>query len=127
MLCFICTLDSEDFCWKVGHMTTAASDVSAELTASASSNPTQTFEVAPVPLHLLRVGPHVNFLCVQEELEHEDHCAICEEDGELQPCHSCPRAFHPNCLHPPLKTPPRGPWYCPKCQKKVLHLRRLPV
>uniref|UniRef100_G3N611 PHD finger protein 21B n=1 Tax=Gasterosteus aculeatus aculeatus TaxID=481459 RepID=G3N611_GASAC len=37
----------------------------------------------------------------------------------LSPCHNCPRAFHPDCLHPPLKTPPRGPWYCPKCQKKV--------
>lgn len=56
---------------------------------------------------------------VQEDVEHDDHCAICREDGELQQCHNCPRAFHPNCLHPPLKTPPRGPWYCPKCQKKV--------
>ncbi|XP_044199271.1 PHD finger protein 21B isoform X4 [Thunnus albacares] len=59
--------------------------------------------------------------CWKEDLEHDDHCAICKEDGELQPCHNCPRAFHPNCLHPPLKTPPRGPWYCPKCQKKVLN------
>lgn len=54
-------------------------------------------------------------------MEHDEHCAICKEDGELQPCHNCPRAFHPNCLHPPLKTPPRGPWYCPKCKKKVLN------
>ncbi|XP_050933565.1 PHD finger protein 21B isoform X2 [Lates calcarifer] len=59
--------------------------------------------------------------CWKEDLEHDDHCAICKEDGEMQPCHNCPRAFHPNCLHPPLKTPPRGPWYCPKCQKKVLN------
>ncbi|XP_067346084.1 PHD finger protein 21B isoform X2 [Channa argus] len=59
--------------------------------------------------------------CWKDDLEHEDHCAVCKEDGELQPCHNCPRAFHPNCLHPPLKTPPRGPWYCPKCQKKVLN------
>ncbi|XP_028427193.1 PHD finger protein 21B isoform X3 [Perca flavescens] len=57
----------------------------------------------------------------KEDLEHDEHCAVCKEDGELQPCHNCPRAFHPNCLHPPLKTPPRGPWYCPKCQKKVLN------
>ncbi|XP_068163488.1 PHD finger protein 21B isoform X2 [Antennarius striatus] len=57
----------------------------------------------------------------KEDLEHDDHCAVCEEDGELQPCHNCPRAFHPHCLHPPLKTPPRGSWYCPKCQKKVLN------
>ncbi|XP_068611624.1 PHD finger protein 21B [Brachionichthys hirsutus] len=57
----------------------------------------------------------------KDDLEHEDHCAACREDGELQPCHNCPRAFHPACLHPPLRTPPRGPWYCPKCQKKVLN------
>ncbi|XP_069376027.1 PHD finger protein 21B isoform X3 [Paralichthys olivaceus] len=59
--------------------------------------------------------------CWKEDVEHDDHCAICKEDGELQLCHNCPRAFHPNCLHPPLRTPPRGPWYCPKCQKKVLN------
>ncbi|XP_034382550.1 PHD finger protein 21B isoform X2 [Cyclopterus lumpus] len=59
--------------------------------------------------------------CWKEDVEHDDHCAVCKEDGELQPCHNCPRAFHPDCLHPPLKTPPRGPWYCPKCQKKVLN------
>uniref|UniRef100_I3JKQ7 PHD finger protein 21B n=1 Tax=Oreochromis niloticus TaxID=8128 RepID=I3JKQ7_ORENI len=70
---FLSARDSEDFCWKVGHVT------------------------------------H----------DHDDHCAVCKEDGELQQCHNCPRAFHPTCLHPPLKTPPRGPWYCPKCQKKV--------
>nr|XP_040029703.1 PHD finger protein 21B [Gasterosteus aculeatus aculeatus] len=57
----------------------------------------------------------------KEDVEHDDLCAVCKEDGELQPCHNCPRAFHPDCLHPPLKTPPRGPWYCPKCQKKVLN------
>ncbi|KAK9526004.1 hypothetical protein VZT92_016664 [Zoarces viviparus] len=60
-------------------------------------------------------------LCWKEDVEHDDHCAVCKEDGELQPCHNCPRAFHPDCLHPPLKTPPRGAWYCPKCQKKVLN------
>ncbi|KAM6984707.1 PHD finger protein 21B [Aplochiton taeniatus] len=60
-------------------------------------------------------------LCWKEDLEHDDHCSICKEDGELQPCHNCTRAYHPDCLHPPLKTPPRGAWYCPKCQKKVLN------
>ncbi|XP_062238812.1 PHD finger protein 21B isoform X2 [Platichthys flesus] len=59
--------------------------------------------------------------CWKEDVEHDDHCAICKEDGELQLCHNCPRAFHPPCLQPPLRTPPRGPWYCPKCQKKVLN------
>ncbi|XP_054623861.1 PHD finger protein 21B [Dunckerocampus dactyliophorus] len=59
--------------------------------------------------------------CWKDDVEHDEHCAVCKEDGELQPCHNCPRAFHPDCLQPPLKTPPRGPWYCPKCQKKVLN------
>lgn len=54
-------------------------------------------------------------------MEHDELCFVCKEDGELQPCHNCPRAFHPDCLHPPLRTPPRGAWYCPKCQKKVLN------
>ncbi|RVE56805.1 hypothetical protein OJAV_G00224890 [Oryzias javanicus] len=59
--------------------------------------------------------------CWKDDVEHEETCAVCREDGELQPCHNCPRVFHPTCLHPPLLTPPRGPWYCPKCQKKVLN------
>ncbi|XP_053719146.1 PHD finger protein 21B isoform X1 [Synchiropus splendidus] len=59
--------------------------------------------------------------CWKDDIEHDDHCSVCKDDGELQTCHNCPRAFHPNCLNPPLKTPPRGPWYCPKCQKKVLN------
>ncbi|KAJ8411350.1 hypothetical protein AAFF_G00173560 [Aldrovandia affinis] len=60
-------------------------------------------------------------LCWKEDSEHEEVCAVCKEDGELQPCHSCPRAYHPDCLQPPLKTPPKGVWICPKCQKKVLN------
>ncbi|XP_014886141.1 PHD finger protein 21B isoform X4 [Poecilia latipinna] len=63
--------------------------------------------------------------CWKEELEHDDRCAVCKEDGELQLCHNCPRAFHPSCLHPPIKSPPRGAWYCPKCQKKVLNKENL--
>ncbi|XP_037551862.1 PHD finger protein 21B [Nematolebias whitei] len=63
--------------------------------------------------------------CWKDELEHEDRCAVCKEDGELQLCHNCPRAVHPACLHPPLRSPPRGPWYCSKCQKKVLNKENL--
>lgn len=58
---------------------------------------------------------------LQEELEHDDHCAVCKEEGNLQQCHSCTRAYHLDCLHPPLKSPPKGMWMCPKCQKKVSH------
>ncbi|XP_077449510.1 PHD finger protein 21B [Stigmatopora argus] len=59
--------------------------------------------------------------CWKDEMEQDELCAVCRRDGELQPCHNCPRAYHPDCLQPPLKTPPSGPWYCPKCHKKVLN------
>ncbi|KAI7792233.1 PHD finger protein 21B isoform X1 [Triplophysa rosa] len=61
----------------------------------------------------------------KEELQHDDHCAVCKEDGDLQPCHTCTRAYHPDCLHPPLKTASRAMWMCPKCQKKVLNKENL--
>ncbi|KAB5542221.1 hypothetical protein PHYPO_G00089000 [Pangasianodon hypophthalmus] len=64
-------------------------------------------------------------LCWKEELEHDDHCAVCKEEGNLQQCHSCTRAYHLDCLHPPLKSPPKGMWMCPKCQKKVLNKENL--
>ncbi|XP_048863332.1 PHD finger protein 21B-like isoform X1 [Brienomyrus brachyistius] len=56
----------------------------------------------------------------------DEHCTVCKENGELQPCHSCPRSYHPDCLQPPLKTPPKGFWVCPKCQKKVLNKDNIP-
>ncbi|XP_042578318.1 PHD finger protein 21B-like isoform X2 [Cyprinus carpio] len=64
-------------------------------------------------------------LCWKEELQHDDHCAVCKQEGDLQPCHTCTRSYHPDCLHPPLKTATRGIWMCPKCQKKVLNKENL--
>ncbi|XP_067248515.1 PHD finger protein 21B isoform X5 [Chanodichthys erythropterus] len=64
-------------------------------------------------------------LCWKEELQHDDHCAVCKQEGDLQPCHTCTRAYHPDCLNPPLKTATRGIWMCPKCQKKVLNKENL--
>ncbi|XP_028250152.1 PHD finger protein 21B isoform X1 [Parambassis ranga] len=115
---FLSARDSEDFCWKVGHMT---HDIMPLWRVFNS------FRVPPSEFWSFKdvcaswIISDESFMLQQEDLEHDDHCAICKEDGELQPCHNCPRAFHPDCLHPPLKTPPRGPWYCPKCQKKVLN------
>ncbi|XP_033889631.1 PHD finger protein 21B-like isoform X2 [Acipenser ruthenus] len=60
-------------------------------------------------------------LCWKDDIVHDEHCAVCKDDGELQPCDTCSRAYHPDCLDPPLKTPPKGMWVCPKCQKKVLN------
>ncbi|XP_008399091.1 PHD finger protein 21B isoform X1 [Poecilia reticulata] len=81
-----------------------------------------------LPSHYLNSSLYLSAredFCWKEELEHDDRCAVCKEDGELQLCHNCPRAFHPSCLHPPIKSPPRGAWYCPKCQKKVLNKENL--
>ncbi|MBN3307981.1 PHD finger protein 21B isoform X2 [Amia ocellicauda] len=60
-------------------------------------------------------------LCWKDDIVHDKHCSVCKEDGELQQCHSCSRAYHPDCLDPPLKTPPKGVWVCPKCHKKVIN------
>ncbi|KAG7455930.1 hypothetical protein MATL_G00246360 [Megalops atlanticus] len=58
--------------------------------------------------------------------EHDEHCAVCKGDGDLQPCHNCTRAYHLDCLQPPLSAPPKGTWLCPKCQKKVLNKDNMP-
>uniref|UniRef100_A0A8C9DKG8 PHD finger protein 21B n=1 Tax=Prolemur simus TaxID=1328070 RepID=A0A8C9DKG8_PROSS len=70
------------------------------------------------PLFLTARGKHqpqpVN------EITHEDHCAACKRGANLQPCGTCPGAYHLSCLDPPLKTAPKGTWVCPKCQQKAL-------
>ncbi|NXO02181.1 PF21B protein, partial [Rhinopomastus cyanomelas] len=57
---------------------------------------------------------------LQNEIHHDEHCSACKRGVNLQPCGTCPRAYHLNCLDPPLKTAPKGVWVCPKCQQKVL-------
>ncbi|NXW68053.1 PF21B protein, partial [Hirundo rustica] len=59
-------------------------------------------------------------LLLQSEIHHDEHCTACKRGVNLQPCGTCPRAYHLNCLDPPLKTVPKGLWVCPKCQQKVL-------
>ncbi|KAM6293721.1 PHD finger protein 21B isoform 1-T1 [Porphyrio hochstetteri] len=56
----------------------------------------------------------------ENEIHHDEHCTACKRGVNLQPCGTCPRAYHLNCLDPPLKTAPKGVWVCPKCQQKVL-------
>ncbi|XP_072182495.1 PHD finger protein 21B isoform X2 [Excalfactoria chinensis] len=56
----------------------------------------------------------------KNEIHHDEYCTACKRGVNLQPCGTCPRAYHLNCLDPPLKTAPKGVWVCPKCQQKVL-------
>ncbi|KAK1327609.1 hypothetical protein QTO34_012898 [Cnephaeus nilssonii] len=57
--------------------------------------------------------------CWKSEIARDEHCAACKRGANLQPCGSCPAAYHLGCLDPPLKTAPKGVWVCPKCQQKV--------
>ncbi|NWV00468.1 PF21B protein, partial [Upupa epops] len=59
-------------------------------------------------------------LLLQSEIHHDEHCGACKRGVNLQPCGTCPRAYHLSCLDPPLKTAPKGVWVCPKRQQKVL-------
>ncbi|XP_037016004.1 PHD finger protein 21B isoform X1 [Artibeus jamaicensis] len=58
--------------------------------------------------------------CWKHETGHDEHCAACKRGADLQPCGTCPGAYHLSCLDPPLRTPPKGVWLCPKCQQKAL-------
>ncbi|XP_024593388.1 PHD finger protein 21B isoform X2 [Neophocaena asiaeorientalis asiaeorientalis] len=57
--------------------------------------------------------------CWKNEITHDEHCTACKRGANLQPCGTCPGAYHLSCLDPPLKTAPKGVWVCPKCQQKV--------
>ncbi|XP_045508101.1 uncharacterized protein LOC123703935 [Colias croceus] len=45
-------------------------------------------------------------------------CIVCgagSGGGRLLPCALCSRAYHADCLYPPLLKNPRGKWYCAAC------------
>ncbi|XP_073070122.1 PHD finger protein 21B isoform X4 [Manis javanica] len=58
--------------------------------------------------------------CWKNEISHDERCAACKLGADLQPCGTCPGAYHLSCLDPPLKAAPKGVWVCPKCQQKAL-------
>ena len=53
-------------------------------------------------------------------LQSDSHCSACGKDNSprtLLCCDSCPRVYHLSCLCPPLKSAPRGDWFCEHCVK----------
>ena len=44
-----------------------------------------------------------------------EYCCLCEDGGCLLVCDGCERAYHTECLRPPLEIIPKGDWYCPVC------------
>ncbi|XP_042574092.1 autoimmune regulator-like [Cyprinus carpio] len=53
---------------------------------------------------------------VMDVESNDDECTVCKDGGELICCDGCPRAFHLNCLVPPLTSIPSGTWRCQLCQ-----------
>ncbi|XP_068134295.1 PHD finger protein 21B isoform X3 [Hyperolius riggenbachi] len=62
----------------------------------------------------------------EDQITHDEHCSACKRGSNLQPCGTCPRAYHLDCLDLPLKIAPKGVWMCPKCQQKVLKKETVP-
>ncbi|KAK7945643.1 hypothetical protein WMY93_001371 [Mugilogobius chulae] len=56
----------------------------------------------------------------------DDECAVCKDGGELICCDGCPRAFHLNCLNPPLTAIPSGTWQCDFCGEKIVKKEEAP-
>lgn len=60
--------------------------------------------------------------------EHQDHCQVCWDGGELSTCSGCPRSYHLKCLDGDMKARARasfGNFYCPQhqcfdCEKKTV-------
>ncbi|KAK5647311.1 hypothetical protein RI129_002203 [Pyrocoelia pectoralis] len=53
----------------------------------------------------------------------ERNCIVCGKkqsttSTRLLLCEVCPRAYHTDCLRPPLNKAPRGKWYCVNCISK---------
>ncbi|XP_031754348.1 PHD finger protein 21B isoform X2 [Xenopus tropicalis] len=62
----------------------------------------------------------------KHEITHDEYCSACKRGSNLQTCGACPRAYHLDCVDPPLKVLPKGVWLCPKCQQKLLKKETVP-
>jgi len=46
-------------------------------------------------------------------------CMVCSKKGKnLVSCDGCPKAYHIDCLEPPLSRLPKGKWFCSVCNQK---------
>ncbi|XP_049627472.1 PHD finger protein 21B [Suncus etruscus] len=62
----------------------------------------------------------------ENEISHDEHCAVCKRGADLQPCGTCSGSYHLSCLEPPIKATPKGVWMCPRCQQKALRDEDVP-
>jgi hypothetical protein len=54
-----------------------------------------------------------------------DECNICNDGGHLILCDNCNRAFHLDCVTPPLAYVPARKWRCPSCTGNKDQKRKL--
>lgn len=57
----------------------------------------------------------------EEEQEENDElvvklCKTCRSGGEVIDCDKCSSCYHIECVEPPLRRAPRGPWFCMNCK-----------
>lgn len=68
----------------------------------------------------------------KEDLQHDiAQCMYCREsdnEEKLLLCdnRSCFKAAHTYCLRPPLRRVPRGEWFCPDCEDRIVYSFALP-
>jgi len=61
-----------------------------------------------------------------ERNEDSHNCEVCDDGGMLIVCENCHKAYHLECLVPPLATFPKDDWYCKRCiHQSPCKLRRL--
>lgn len=87
--------------------TSGVTDISANASLGSAmegiEGPSEKTEVSAAP--------------VPDPYERKD-CSICgqgTDDNKLLLCDSCDQGYHIYCLQPPLRTIPRGAWYCSSC------------
>jgi len=65
----------------------------------------------------IKVSPQ--YVQLKKDMETEtDECYVCHNGGFLICCDHCGQAYHMDCLKPPLRSVPKGNWFCPICVRK---------
>lgn len=59
----------------------------------------------------------------EEVEEHNEVCEVCEREGDLVCCDTCPLVFHLQCIRPKIPTVPKGDWSCSFCVLEVSPFR----